>query len=256
MIASTLIINCPVCGSDVADTLGVTGKMDGSLEAAVIMSCGDCQTVYLQPPPRGSDDAGVEAAATAVYEPAISDLKRELAMNQSLIIADASESEMLSRSDANGRFDRIVLPLTLESSEDPVALLKHVKNLLTDRGQLQVLTGNAGSSCFRWFCGRHWCGYRYPTARQYLTVESLQRAAALSGLGVMSHRTASSASAWLLSLRYLLQDWGTNRVFIAVLTGRWLVPWLFASALEAIAGMRGRAGVLVAKLEKAEGGEQ
>lgn len=246
----TLIMLCPVCESDAAETLGVTGAMDRSPDATVIMQCGDCDTVYLSPPPSsaGSDD---DSTLRRVYEPVINDVKQSVPANRTFVSADTTESSILGRS--GEQIDRIALPLTLESSADPKALLEHARGLLADGGQLQIVVGNVGSSCFRAFRGRHWCGYRYPAANQYFALRSIEDAAKRAQLRVSSSRTAASAHAWLLSLRNLLEDWNAPRVVVALLTGRWLIPWAVASLVESVAAMRGRGAVLVAQIESDEG---
>jgi hypothetical protein len=148
------------------------------------------------------------------------------------------------------RFDRILLPLTLESCQHPAELLDHAAKLLADHGRIETVIGNTTSSCFRVFGGRHWYGYRFPASRQHFGVESMVVLAQKSGLRITKQRSVASPAFWLLSMRNLLKDWGANSATIGIVTGPWLIPWLVASLIEVIALMRGRASILVVCLEK------
>jgi hypothetical protein len=56
---------------------------------------------------------------------------------------------------ASGPYDIILLPATLESSEHPAQLLEKARKLLATSGKTIVILGNAASSCFAVFGGRH-----------------------------------------------------------------------------------------------------
>ncbi len=214
---STLLLACPVCQSDLAETLGVAGGGgDGEPGAAVVMCCGECGTVYLTPPgPAAPDDA---------------------------------PPEFRNPSGDGARYELIVLDLSLERALEPAELLREVARSLSTGGRIVVIADNAKSSCFAAFGGRHWWGYARPGVRQQFAAEGLAHLAAASGLQTRSIATRFSAKAWLESMKRWLRDWGAGAGLTAALTGRWLVPLAIAGAVESLAVLRGRGAVLVVEM--------
>lgn len=243
-----LMLLCPVCQSDVAETLGVTGRMDGSLDSSVVMICEECKTVYLSPNPRDAD--GPVPVSSKVYAPCIRTVKEGVPANTTFLLADTFERTLLSRDPAKDTFGLILIPLSLESSADPGALLAHAGKLIDSKGRVDVLLGNTDSSSFATFGGRHWFGYRFPHTRQHFGAAGLSVIAKKAGLRVDESYSLASAQAWLTSLGNLLQDWGAHKSVVALLTGRWLIPWLIASLFERVALLRGRASVLVVQMKR------
>jgi len=249
--SGTLIIICPICQSDDGDTLGVTGAMDGSLASTVVMQCGSCQSVYLSPPPdRQARDGAHDETRTRVFDRAIGRLKKNIPTDTTFVSADTSGIALLERDPDAGRFGLILLPLTLESAGAPGELLSHAAKLLDENGRIELVVGNVGSSCFRYYRGRHWCGYRYPRTRQQLSAKGIALLAERAGLRVSEQRSSAAPAAWLISTRNWLEDWGAKRIVVGLLTGPWLVPWLVAALFEGIATLRRRGAVLSLRLEK------
>lgn len=249
--SSTLVIHCPTCESDYGDTLGVTGSMDGSLSATVVMRCDKCETVYLTPPPTvelRKDKLSPEQEH--VYGPHIRNLKQNAPDDKSFLSAKITDAFILNYDPQVSIFGHILLPLSLESSPEPTALLTHVESLLDKNGRVDVVVGNSASSCFAVFGGRHWCGYRWPDTCQHYTAKGIDVISRRAGLRVMNTRAVASPHAWLCSFRNLLQDWGAHGLVVTVLTGRWVFPWLVASAIEGVARLRGKGAVLIAQLSK------
>ena len=243
---STLMLDCPVCRSDLAETLGVAGGGPGQPDASVVMCCEECGTVYLTPPPQGPTN---QAALGSSGPPTQNELRRlapGLARDARVTRIDAPGD--LART---GSFDLVLLGRALECAQDPGELLRRAAPLLAPTGLIVVVTGNAGSSCFAAFGGRHWHGYQAAGTRQQFTAAGITRLSAASGLRVRRLSTRFAPSAWLDSAKYGLQDWGAGRALTAVLTGPWVVPALVAALFESIAFVRGRGAVLVAGLAPA-----
>ena len=247
MSAATLILDCPVCHSDGAETLGVTGAMGNSLASTVVMQCDACETVYLSPmnEVRKPDDVLDDQA----YSGAIRRAKQSVASNTRFLVAGADEAELLAMN-GDASLDQVLLPLTLEGSVDPVALLEHAERLLDDDGVVDIVVANAGSSCFNFFGGRHWYGYRFPCVRRQFTLKSIETLASRSGLRIFKSGQNASAAMWLKSMRNALEDWDTNSVLAFLLAGPWGVPQLLALLLESIASLRGRASLMYVQLRK------
>jgi hypothetical protein len=240
----TLMLDCPVCRSDLAETLGVAGGGDNQPEAAVVMCCEECETVYLTPPPPSTSSA---RPASGRKRLAASHELRRVAPG---LAADARVTRIDGPEDLEqaGTFDLILIDHELENARDPGEMLRRAARLLTPHGQIVLIAANARSSCFATFGGRHWSGYRRAGARQQFTAQGIARLCTASGLRLSRLSTKFAASAWLDSAKFALKDWGAGRAFIAVLTGPWLVPALLACLIESISVLRGRGAALVARL--------
>ena len=239
----TLFLECPVCGSDTAETLGVAGSEH---DAAVVMSCAACESVYLSPP-RSSPDAASAA------DPRPPPTARQLRHWTRGLRPDARAARVGAPGalPAAGEFELIVLDRALERASQPGEFLRAAARLLSPNGRILVVADNARSSCFAAFGGRHWQGYAAAGTRQQLTPASFDHLGAAAGLRVTHVKTRFAASAWLESTRAWLLDWGAGRGLVAVLTGRWLVPSAIAGVLESLALLRGRGAIVVAELVRA-----
>jgi len=147
--------------------------------------------------------------------------------------------------------DCIALDFALECARDPGEMLGAAVKLLSPDGRIFVIAGNARSSCFAVFGGRHWSGYASGGVRQQLTARSIEQLCAATNMHASRVSSRFAATAWLDSARSWLRDWGTGSGLAAVLAGRWPVPVIVAGALEAFAVLRGRGTVLVAELVRA-----
>lgn len=284
----TLMLRCPTCGSDAADTLGVTGDVNGSPEAAVVMRCEECSTVYLSPAPIEHAGSPPRLPASALTRRRIHRWTRGLPPGARILCVDGPTGEYraaLSRAGDRGwviesmdlaqrsaelgtagvaireasagdglpepgAYDLILLPRSLESALDPSALLTRVAGLLASGGRVVAIVNNAGSSCFAAFGGRHWSGYQYPNTRQHLTPQALRWLGSSVGLRIRELDTVFAPDTWLASMANWLRDWGASDGVIRLLSGRWLVPAAMTAILEGIAAMRGRGSLLVAQLAR------
>jgi hypothetical protein len=241
---STLILDCPVCRSDAAETLGVAGHDE--TDAAVVMSCESCATAYLTPPPRSRSDG---ALARRRLSPSMRQLRRWVRE----LPADARVVRLETRGELpnGGDIDLVVIDGVLECEREPGEFLRAAARLLSARGRILIVAGNAHSSAFAAFGGRHWIGYAASGVRQQFTALALHRLCTPCGLRVRRVSTHFSASAWFDSARSWLRDWGVGDGPSALLAGRWLVPALIAGIVESLAVLRGRGAVLVAELVRA-----
>ncbi len=241
---STLLLLCPVCGSDAADTLGVTGRLEDPLDATVVMLCDDCGTAYLSPAPSLPAAATDRAADSPEASRQIRRWTKGTKPTSSILVIDERTPVP-----ETGRFDVILLPGTLETADDPAVVLGQVRGLLAADGKVMVILNNAGSSCFTLFGGRHWSGYQRPGVRQQLTPAALQRLTKNAGLRTTRLGTRFASEGWLNATRNWLRDWGAGRALTGLLTGPWLLPQLIATLLEVQALARGRGALLTAELE-------
>jgi hypothetical protein len=252
--SDTLFICCPICESDAAETLGVTGNVRGELAATVIMCCNQCHCVYLTPRP---DAAGSSTTNDSEIDNLVqrkrTQLLKAVPTGTTFLNAEEQPAMLMQRDPGKNRFDRILLPHTLESAEAPVALMRHVCALAEAGGKVELLLSKAQSSCFSFFCGRHWYGYRFPHARQMLGIDAVRVLAEHAGFTLQDKRTLFSADAWRISFRNWLSDWGMPPIMIVLLAGRWGGPWIVAALFESVAALRGRAAVLHATLESNNG---
>ncbi len=241
----TLMLLCPVCQSDAGDTLGVTGTLKESLTATVVLRCDECGTVYLSPAMPALGITPPQSPDSIMTRRRLRRMARGVAKNASVFQVDRNESFP-----ETGSFDLILLNGSLETAECPRAQLRRARHLLAAGGRAIVIAGNAASSCFSVFGGRHWNGYQFPGTRQQLTPNALHRLCENSGLRVRHLATGFASDAWLRSTANWLRDWGAREALVGLFTGPWLLPQAMAAGLEAIAVGRGRGSLLVAELER------
>jgi SAM-dependent methyltransferase len=207
------------------------------------MTCLECATVYLAPPP---GRAHARSAPATQRTPTDRRLRRWAGTPR-----PGSRFVRVDTPDAlprDGSFELVVLDRVLERTPDPARFLLEAVRLLSDDGHLIVISDNAGSSCFAVFGGRHWSGYAASGVRQQFGAESLVRLCMASGLRTSRVSTRFSADAWLDSAGSWLRDWRVGRSLRAVLIGRWFMPLLVAGFLESLALLRGRGALLVTDL--------
>lgn len=287
--SKTLFLCCPACRSDIGEPEGVTGKLDGSADGVVILRCGDCKSIYLSPanddlglspPPlsvavlsrrrirRWTHDLPTEAKILCVDCEAGQHLEAVAGADSGSWVLEGTEGNSRSRADGTaagftieygaiqdmsaekGGYNLVLLPKSLESAKEPEEFLRHVRSLLVAGGRAVLIASNADSSCCRIFRGRHWTGYQYPHTRQNFSPDAIRRLGESAGLTVRSVTTIFASDAWLMSLSNWFADWGTNASIVKLITARWGIPQLIASAFEGISLSRGRGSLLVAELEK------
>jgi hypothetical protein len=274
-MTQTLILMCPICGSEAAETLGVTGSINTSSNAAVILQCDDCSTVYLSPRPNQATGlakppltpvltvrrvkrwtTGTSHIARVLCVDCLGEAELEVvrsagASGWSVESIDSIELiEGINTDKVNGHYDLILMLRSLESASQPVALLQQLVPLLGDAGTIVIVTDNAGSSCFNVFGGRHWSPYRFPLTLQHFTKESLEALYRKSGLAVLSVHSSSSARVWMESCAVGLRDWGFAACATHVLENRWFLPTVLATVVEGVAQTRGRGSILVSRVTK------
>ncbi len=247
----TLIILCPICGSDSGDTLGVTGLFDREKDSTVVLQCAECSTVYLSPMPRAESTSGsIAGNLPSNMLRTLEGLQRKIAADGKCLCADVDDNQILGRDPRKGLYKIVLLTLTTESAADPIALLQRAAALLDRGGQLYAVVSNTDSFCFKFYGGRHWFGYRFPDARQFLGQKALDVLARAAGLRIKHAKSVSAANGWLISTNNWLTDWGAHPVVVKIVTGRWLLPWLVAAMIEFFASINGNGCVLVVEMEK------
>ena len=148
----------------------------------------------------------------------------------------------------SGRYDFILLPGSLESADDPTALLGHARSLLVERGEIIVTLGNAASSCFTVFGGRHWDGYQNPGVRQQLTPKPCSASRQVPDCELQDSRPGSRAGAGCARRATGCRTGALAGRLSACSPARWILPQLAAMLLEAQALARGRGASLGAVL--------
>lgn len=262
--AGTLLLWCPICGSDLGETEGLTGPMDGSVEGVVIMRCGNCSSVYLSPSRNMLGGTPPSPSKSVLSTKRIRQWARGLPSNARILCLDCESEQQLdafrhvggsswvldgSEGDV-GDYDLIVLPHSLESAQRPEEFLRHIRSLLSPGGRVIVMVSNLDSSLYRVFGGRHWCGYDFPRTRQHFNANSLDRLCGNADLSIRKVTTLPVSRCWLSSTKNWLRDWKVAEGWVQFVTGLWLVPQALASVIEGIAQMRGRGSLLVAELER------
>lgn len=243
--ASTLLLICPVCGSDGAEPEAVVGRFEQGARASLYLRCSVCTALYQNPVPsratnsvRGSEEA-VPARLMGRWlgHPGIASLT--LSRDGDVVAATGDQ-----------RYDQVVVPFLLETSPDPAAVLRAAASLLRPSGVVIVVVRNPEALAFSAFRGRHWSGYRSLDTRQVLPGRALTHLANRAQLRLLRSRSHFSPGSWLKSLRNLLHDWGAPRWLVPILAGSWPVPVAAAWVLEGVSVLFGKGSLLVATLEK------
>lgn len=105
-------------------------------------------------------------------------------------------------------YDLALLIATIEHVDDPVRVLRTVRDLLRPGGRAVVVTDNTRSPDFMLFCSRHWGGYHFPRHWTLFDAETLAALAREAGLEVDRIGTIVSPVNWIYSFRNMLLDWG------------------------------------------------
>jgi SAM-dependent methyltransferase len=111
-------------------------------------------------------------------------------------------------------YDLVLLIMTIEHLDDPVAVLRRIRSLLRPGGRLVVVTDNTDTVDFKIFKGRHWGGYHFPRHWNLFNRSTLRALARKVGMEVETLETMLSPVNWVYSLHNLLVDWGAPRWLI------------------------------------------
>jgi SAM-dependent methyltransferase len=106
------------------------------------------------------------------------------------------------------QYDLALLIATIEHVDDPVAVLRAVRDLLCPGGRAVVVTNNTMSLDFMLFRARHWGGYHFPRHWNLFDAATLKALADQAGLEIDRIGTLISPVNWIYSLRNLFVDWG------------------------------------------------
>ncbi len=241
-LGPTLLLWCPVCGSDNAEPIGVVGNFEHNSPARVTLRCDTCSTIYLQPqpptlpptPPRPLRSRSISSWMRGFGAAAPSVSLRQQGHAVEGLAGSAVETLLFS----------------LEASSEPVETVRTVAASLPPGGRLAVLGGNSASASFRLFGKRHWSGYVLPGTRQVLDPVAIRRLAEQSDLRLTDVRTLRHTATWIDSLRNLLQEWQMPRWLQRLLTGRWGGPQLLFGLVESVCTLAGRGALVAATLDK------
>jgi hypothetical protein len=149
-------------------------------------------------------------------------------------------------------YDGVLLIGVVELANNPLATLRGVKTLLRPGGLALMATPNTGSTVCRVFRGRHWSGYSFPRHPNLFDGKSLERAAELAGLELVSIGTGPTASVWVESARNLMADWGAPAWALARLSHASIAARAAARAIEWSQQIQSKGGLLLATLRRPE----
>lgn len=148
------------------------------------------------------------------------------------------------------RYHLILLIMTLEHLQNPLATLRRVTELLAPSGRVVLVTDNTGSPDFALFGGRHWGGYHFPRHTYLFNRVTIRRLAASSGLSVERLVTGASPVNWVYSLRNWLDDWGGPRWLLPVLSLKSTAALTVFTAWDMFLALLGFGAILQVVLRK------
>ncbi len=146
--------------------------------------------------------------------------------------------------------DCVLLIQTIEHVEDPLALLRAIRERLRPGGRLIVVTDNTGSLDFRWFGSRWWGGYHVPRHLHLFDHGSLRAVATAAGFEVAALETMVSPVNWVYSVRNLLVDHRAPRWLIDQFSLQTPISLAFATVWDLGHRMFGRGALLRAELRR------
>jgi SAM-dependent methyltransferase len=112
----------------------------------------------------------------------------------------------------DGPFDIILLLNLIEHVQDPLAVLRRARSLLSAAGRLVIKTPNHRSLDARLFRERNWGGYHCPRHWVIFTRESFEQIARSAGLRVVSSSYTQGAPFWTVSVLAWLEEHGAVRI--------------------------------------------
>jgi SAM-dependent methyltransferase len=149
-----------------------------------------------------------------------------------------------------GSVDCALLIQTIEHVEDPLALLRAIRERLRPGGRLIVVTDNTGSFDFRWFGSRWWGGYHFPRHLHLFDQRSLRTMAAEAGFDIAALDTMVSPVNWVYSIRNLLVDHRAPRWLVDQFSLRTPVSLAIATIWDLGNRLFGRGALLRADLRR------
>jgi SAM-dependent methyltransferase len=110
------------------------------------------------------------------------------------------------------KFDLVLLLNLIEHVEDPLAVLKKTRDMLSPKGTALIKTPNYRSLDATLFRHRNWGGYHAPRHWVIFTRESFERIAAQAGLKINGFSYTQGAPFWAMSVLYGLAAWKIIKV--------------------------------------------
>ena len=142
------------------------------------------------------------------------------------------------------QYDLVLLIMTIEHVNDPVAVLTAIRSLLRPGGRVVVITDNTATWSFRLAGGRYWGGYHFPRHWYLFERQSLRRLADGVGLEVQDMTTLLTPLNWLYSIHNALVDWRAPSWLVNRFTMRsWGALTLF-TLFDGLQQLAGRGGIL------------
>jgi len=131
----------------------------------------------------------------------------DLQFNDSVsVVAETAGIELLEGNiekftNAQTKFDLILMHQLIEHLYEPVAALENVGSLLRPGGIALIDTPHWPCLDFRLFKGKHWGGYHFPRHFNIFSAQSLRTTVERCGLRVVRHGFLPSPGFWIISLR-------------------------------------------------------
>lgn len=149
-----------------------------------------------------------------------------------------------------GRYDLVIMIMTIEHVENPAAVLKAVFRLLKKGGRVVIVTDNTGSLDFTLFKKRHWGGYHFPRHWNLFNKAALSKLASSQGFEVTEIKTIVSPVNWVYSIHNTLADWKWPAWITNRFTLKSTVSLSAFTLVDMVLQKTGRGAVLQATLTK------
>lgn len=238
--SGTLLLLCPICGSDDAEPVGVIGDFDHGPSPTLSLRCGNCNGVYLNPPPEIS-----RSSSSAFPDEDLMDLRFQGFGGAVVIVTEVEALAALEPVSTSVIF----APFVLERVSDPKQLLQQLHRALKPGGKVLLAASNTEGWSFRLFGGRSWSEYEFPVNRQLFDKRSIAWLANSTNFIVRGYKTIPRSRTWVTSSRATMRDWGFPDSAVTALAGDWFGPSSIASLIEQMAVWVGRGTIITTQLE-------
>jgi 2-polyprenyl-3-methyl-5-hydroxy-6-metoxy-1,4-benzoquinol methylase len=115
------------------------------------------------------------------------------------------------------KFDLITMFHVIEHVEDPLVVIRNIKNLLNSKGILVIETPNINSLDAKIFKKTYWGGYHIPRHWHLFSDQTLKQLLQQEGFDILKASYQTGHSFWLYSIHHYLK-YGTQKKFLKKLS--------------------------------------
>lgn len=117
-----------------------------------------------------------------------------------------AEAKRIEDFDPEEKFDAVIMFQLIEHVEDPLGVIRKVRERLLPGGVFIIETPNPAGRDYHWFKDSYWSHYHFPRHWNLFTREHLKKILTDSGFEIAEEASLLAAASWIISLHNLLYD--------------------------------------------------